>query len=174
MLNVYAHVWRMFRQVSTLGETWSTCRALVGSRQESRQCLSTQVITSVRGGTDDNALGRRMCRRDGIAVPLVIHHKPRASISPLVCTNLCKDEVASAMVNLTQGQVCACVRVCLCGLSPTHPHAVWLILRAVPCHVLRLNAPGPRRVLPDSWAGVLEMPYKHCCRNVSRLPSQCS
>ena len=64
-----------------------------------------QVITSVRGGTDDDASGRRVCRRDGLSVPLVIHHKPRASISRLVCTNLCKDEVASAMVNLTQGQV---------------------------------------------------------------------
>jgi len=62
------------------------------------------VITSVRGGSDDDASGRRMCRRDGISVPLVIHHKPRASVSRLVCKNLCKDEVASAMVNLTQGQ----------------------------------------------------------------------
>jgi len=45
-----------------------------------------------------------MCQRDDIAVPLVIHQLPRAEMTRLVCTHLCKDEVPSAMVNLTQGQ----------------------------------------------------------------------
>ena len=48
--------------------------------------------------------GSRMCRRDGIVVPLIIHHLPRAEMSRLVCKELCKDEVPSALVNLTQGQ----------------------------------------------------------------------
>jgi len=62
------------------------------------------VITSVRGGKDDSASGSRMCQRNDIAVPLVIHQLPRAHMTQLACTHLCKDEVPSAMVSLTQGQ----------------------------------------------------------------------
>jgi hypothetical protein len=101
-----------------------------------------------------------MCRRDGISVPLVIHHKPRASVSRLVCKNLCKDEVASAMVNLTQGQVL--------GLGARVQGS--RSRRASPVSHASAAYLGSRE-FPASWTGVLERSDMHCCGCVSSLPS---
>ena len=57
----------------------TTCPRGVGGRSGGL-AAGYHVITQVRGGHDDVTTGGRMCRREGIAVPVVIHQLPRAEV----------------------------------------------------------------------------------------------
>jgi hypothetical protein len=85
------------------GGLWTDCPEAASGKGSGYLAAGYHVITAVQGGHNDSSSGSRVCGSDEISVPLVVYEMPRATMTRLVCTELCNSEVPSAMIELQQG-----------------------------------------------------------------------